>query len=135
MGVLDCEDSDTNYLALHILFSPTAVSAYFVRSKVVSVLTEREEWITVTLTPQVKQEYAAFAREKAARARLSLLQRALPLVLGRVMEASHHGRMIRPVDGSDVCISPRLIVYACDYLEEQSVICLKHHGGKYSGAF
>ena len=85
----------------------------------------------MALLPQVKQEYAASAREKAARARLSLLQRALHLVLGRVMEASHHGCMIRLVDGSEVCISPRLIVYACDYPEERSVMCLKHHGGKY----
>lgn len=68
------------------------------------------------------------SKDKASRLRALLLQKTLHLVVRRMLLASHNGAIVRISDGSEVIVSPRLIVYQCDYMEERAVMGLK--GGK-----
>lgn len=107
------------------------MSAYAVRMRVINELREAEQWATVAMVPQVDAKLETMSREKASRLKKLLLQKTLYLVFRRVMNASHFGAELKLSDGSTVIVSPRLLGYQCDYLEERSVMCLKQHGGEF----
>jgi len=47
------------------------------------------------------------------------------------MEASHTGRTIKLADGTTLPVSPRLLLYSCDYQEGRNLLSLKQHGSKH----
>lgn len=127
-----CEVSPNAAPLIFFLFGlGSAVSAYAVRMRVINELTEAEQWATVAMVPQVDAKLETMSREKAARLKKLVLQKALYLVFRRVMHASHFGAKLKLKDGSTVMLSPRLLGYQCDYLEERNVMCLKQHGGDF----
>jgi len=46
------------------------------------------------------------------------------------MEASYVGCSLLLADGTAMNVSPRLLLYPCDYMEERAFLSLKHHGSK-----
>lgn len=108
-----------------------AVSAYPVRMRVISVLTDKEDWVTVAIIPQVGDKLEPMSAEKASRLRARLLQTTLHLVLRRLLQASPFGVKMALPDGTVVVVSPRLLLYQCDYPEERSIMGLKNQGSAF----
>lgn len=83
------------------------------------------------MIPQVADKLEPMSAEKASRLRARLLQTTLHLVLRRLLLASHFGAKLMLPDGSAAVISPRLLLYQCDYPEERAVMGLKNLGSDY----
>ena len=109
----------------------SAASAYPVRLCVANIKTEHVHWVTVGYIPMVLRKYETAATEMASATKAELLQRSLFLIFGRCMEASHTGCTIKLADDTTLPVSPRLLLYSCDYQEERNLLSLKQHGGKH----
>ena len=110
---------------------PPAVSAYPVRLCVVNIRTERVHWVTVGYIPMVLHKYETSARERSSATKAELLQRSLYLIFGRCMDASHTGCTLTLANGTTMTVSPRLLLFCCDYQEERNLLSLKQHGSNY----
>ena len=136
--LVPCTDVHATFLGSNLLSLPSssvvncsAVSAYPVRLCVANIKTERVHWVTVGYIPMVLRKYEAAATEKASATKAELLQRSLFLIFSRCMEASHTGCTIKLADGTTLPVSPRLLLYSCDYQEERNLLSLKQHGSKH----
>ena len=109
----------------------SAVSAYPVRLCVANIKTDDVHWVTVGYIPMVLRKYEAAATKKSSATKAELLQRSLFLIFRRCMEASHTGCSIKLADGTAIPVSPRLLLYACDYQEERNLLSLKQYGSKH----
>ena len=96
-----------------------------------NIRTKRVHWVTVGYIPMVLQKYEPRAKDKTSATEAELLQRSLFLIFRRCMEASHVGCSLLLADGTTMNVSPRLLLYSCDYMKERSLLSLKHHGSKY----
>jgi len=79
----------------------------------------------------VLRKYDAAATKKSSATKAELLQRSLFLIFRRCMEASRTGCSIKLADGTAIPVSPRLLLYACDYPVERNLLSLKQHGSKH----
>jgi len=96
-----------------------------------NIRTERVHWVTFGYIPMVLHKYEPRAKDKTSATKVDLLQRSLILIFRHCMEASHVGCSLLLADGTTMNMSPRLLLYSCDYMEERSLLSLKHHGSKY----
>ena len=96
-----------------------------------NIKTKRMHWVTVGYIPMVLHNYEGGAKEKTSASKAELLQRSLYLIFGRCMEASHTGCLITLQDDTTKTVSPRLLLYSCDYPEERNLLSLKQHGSKH----
>lgn len=125
----------TRMLVLHLYSDATvlsdsgAVSAYPLRMRIVNVNTKKERWLTVAYIPQVEGKF--LDKRKAQEVRSDLLQRVLHLTFRNTIQASHRGAWMDLRDGGRVRVSPRVLLYVCDQLEERAVMCLKASGCLY----
>jgi len=132
-----CTDVHATFLAENLPSLPSssvvncsAVSAYPMCLCVEDIKTVHVHWVTVGYIPMVLRSYEAAATEKTSATKAELLQRSLFFIFGRCMEASHTGCTIKLADGTTLPVSPRLILYSCDYQEERNLLSLKQHGSK-----
>jgi len=87
--------------------------------------------VTVCYIPMVLRKYEAAATKKTSATKAELLQRSLFLIFRRCIEASHTGCSIKLAEGTAIPVSPRLLLYACDYQEERNLLSLKQCGSKH----
>jgi len=109
----------------------SAVSAYPVRLCVANIKTDDVHKVTVGYIPMVLRKYEAAATKESSATNAELLQRSLFLIFRRCMEASHTGCSIKLADSTAILVSPRLLLYACDYQEERNLLSLKQCGSKH----
>lgn len=114
-----------------VLVTVIAASTFPVRMRVVNVWSQKVEWLTVAVIPQMEEILGTISKEKAAHLRSLFLKKTLHLILRSIIQASHHGARLRLSDGREVIVSARLLVYKCDYLEQRAVLGLKNHGAAY----
>jgi len=110
---------------------PPAVSAYPVRLCVVNIRTERVHWVTVGYLRMMLHKYETSARAKSSAPKAELLQRSLYLIFVRCMDASRTGFTVPLADNTTITVSPRILLFCCEYQEERTLLSLKQHGSKY----
>lgn len=102
----------------------TAHKLYPLRLRVVNIVTQKEEWITVAYIPMVRKQKEASADERGRARRSAVLQRVLYLVFRSAIIASHEGVEFSH-QRRNLRAFPRILLYLCDYPEEKAVLGLK----------
>lgn len=97
---------------------------YPLRIRVVNIVTQKEEWITVAYIPMVRKQKESAADERGRARRSSVLQRVLYLVFRSSIRTSHDGVDFE-FKGRKLKAFPRILLYLCDYPEEKAVLGLK----------
>jgi len=87
--------------------------------------------VTVGYIPMLLHKCETSAREKSSAPKAELLQRSLYLIFFRCMDASHAGCTVPLANGSTITVSPRILLFCCEYQEERNLLSLKQHGSKY----
>lgn len=119
----------TRMLVLHLYSDDTvlsdsgAVSAYPLRMRIANVNTKMERWETLAYIPRVAGRL--LDKRKAQEVRSELLQRVLHLTFRNTIQASHLCAWTDLHDCGRVRMSPKVLLYVCDQLEERAIMCLK----------
>lgn len=92
--------------------------------RIVNIVTQEEEWVTLAYLPVIRKEKEPAANERARERRCAVLQRVLYLIFRTSISASHVGVQIHH-DERELLAFPRLLLYICDYPEEKAVMGLK----------
>ena len=106
-------------------FHHAAHKLYPVRIRVVNLVTNAPQWVTIAYVPIVKKLIETAANERAKLRRSAVLQRVLYMALRSVINASHSCVTISTKDGTSLTAYPRLLLNIFDQPEERAVLGLK----------
>jgi len=106
-------------------FHHAAHKLYPVRIRVVNLVTNAPQWVTIAYVPIVKKLIETAANERAKLRRSAVLQRVLYMALRSVINASHSCVTISTKDGTSLTAYPRLLLNIFDQPEERAVLAFK----------
>eukprot|EP00170_Pyropia_yezoensis_P001151 contig_5175_g1155 len=101
-----------------------AYKLYPVRIRLINVVTDEVNFVTVAYIPVVRKLKEPGADEKARLRRNAVLQRVLYLAFRTAIGASHSGVSL-VVGGRSLLAFSRLLLYLADIPEEKAMLCLK----------
>jgi len=103
----------------------TAHKLYPVRVRIIILITDKPQWVTVAYVPVVKKMTESVVDERAKLRRCAVLQRVLYIVFRSVVSASHSGVTVYDKYGKALTAFPRLLLYISDQPEERAVFAFK----------
>jgi len=99
---------------------PTAQKLYPVRIRVIILVTDEPQWVTVAYFPIVNKLTESAADERAKLRRSAVLQPVLYMTLRSSINSSHSGVAVHNQDGQVLTAFPRLLLYIADQPEEMA---------------